>query len=234
MRLLVVFLLAVCGFGQSQQYILGFLRAHPERKELPAEEANRIQAAHMAHLRKMSQSGALVGAGPLLNSPDLRGVLIFKNIKLEEARKMASEDPTVLNKRLRVDLSEWTARPGIGDKVAAILKENPQAKLTMTRHTLVIYWKTAAAPPDLHTSQRPELKAVMQAHREFFREMFEQGKVITAGPFPETNKEFHGVWVYRSDNAAEALELSKRDSLVKAGYAEPHAFVWMVADGVMP
>ena len=54
----------------TDRYALVFLRPSPDRKPLPKEEGEKIQAAHMAHIRSMADSGALVGAGPFERHPD--------------------------------------------------------------------------------------------------------------------------------------------------------------------
>jgi uncharacterized protein YciI len=230
---LLVMLLAGTLGAQSTPYVFGFLRAHPERAEIAAVEAQKIQAAHIAHLDKMAADGVLVGAGPLLDSLDLRGVLIFKGITVEQARAAASRDPAVIGKRLRVDVTGWPGPKGIGDKINALLK-NPDAKYTMTRHGLVVYRKTAASPKDLRTSTKPEIREMFAGHGAFYQQEVQSGRLLAAGPFDEDHPEFHGVRIYKSTDVAELRKWVAADPMVQGGYAEPLVLVWMVADGVMP
>ncbi len=106
MRLLLLLLVSLAGWAQPEApYVFGFLRAHPQRKSLPQEQLMEIQKGHMAHLAKMGRENNLVGAGPLDQSPDIRGILIFKGLTVEQARAAAEQDPAVRNERLVVDLA---------------------------------------------------------------------------------------------------------------------------------
>jgi uncharacterized protein YciI len=48
----------------------------------------RIQEGHMANIRKMAAAGKLAVAGPFAGNGDLRGVFIFQNTTLAEAREI--------------------------------------------------------------------------------------------------------------------------------------------------
>ncbi|MCX6596485.1 MAG: hypothetical protein NTV70_08970 [Acidobacteria bacterium] len=180
MRFLICFLLGAAMWAQeASPYVFGFLRVNPNRKQIPAAESEAIQEKHMAHLNQMAQSGALIGAGPLMASPDLRGVLIFKGVTLAEAVKMSSNDPVVTNQRLKVDLADWMGTPGIGDALAAQLKADPKAKYAMTKHALVVYWKTDRTPADLTA---PAAAPTLQAHMAFTKRLDQEGKFAAEEP----------------------------------------------------
>jgi uncharacterized protein YciI len=220
MRLLPGLAFAVCCLAQtSQPYIFGFLRAHPERKEIPQEQAVEIQKGHLAHLGKMANDGVLVAAGPL-GGPDLRGVVIFRGITLAEARRIASEDPAVVNKRLYVDAAPWPGPAGIGEVVGAKLKENPEAKIEMTKRALVVYWKTGAWPASLAD---PAHKETLDAHRAWIGKLQSGGNVLTVAPLAGS-KDFVGVAVYKMENPEEALKICAEDPFVKAGWVRPQGY----------
>jgi uncharacterized protein YciI len=151
-------LLCLCLLGdacvgqESENYVFGFLRTHPERATLPEAEAAAIQKAHLAHIDKMARDGYLVGAGPLSQSPDLRGVLIFRGITIDRAREIASQDPAVINKRLRVHVEEWKAVKGIGEGIAKNMKD-PNFKFKMTRYGFVVSHVTQQTPQDWDSSE---------------------------------------------------------------------------------
>lgn len=229
-RTLLGFLFAGLCLGQqagTQQYIFGFLRAHPERIPIPAAEATEIQKGHMAHLTKMANDGILVAAGPLVDSPDLRGILIFKGITLAQARKAAEADPAVVAKRLRLDTAEWTGPSGIGEAVAAWIRANPGANAPMTKRTIVVYWKTADFPPDPGSAgARP----VMAGHLEFLSRVNSEGGVLAAGPFAGSD-EFAGVGILEGEDHAAAVERCRaQDPMVKAGWVKPQGFVLYIAE----
>src|SRR4051812_3236384 len=82
--------------SKSTPYYVVFLRPDPARKPLPAEQAARIQAAHMANIQQMALDGVLVSAGPFEDTPaNISGIFIIKADSLESARAIALKDPTV-------------------------------------------------------------------------------------------------------------------------------------------
>ncbi len=231
MRFFLCFTLGATMWAQTATpYVFGFLRVNPNRKQIPAAEAEAIQEKHMAHLNQMAQSGALIGAGPLVGSPDLRGVLIFKGVTLAEAVKMSSDDPVVTNQRLKVDLADWMGTPGIGDTLAAQLKADPKAKYAMTKHALVVYWKTDKTPADLTASAAAP---TLQAHQAFTKRLDQEGKFAAGGPLMNS-KEMAAILILRIPDLAEANKIAAEEPMAKAGWVRTQAFEWYVAEGVMP
>ena len=229
MRVLVAMLCGAAVFGQTaadQDYVFGFLRAHPERREIAQAEAMAIQKGHMAHLAKMAEEGILVSAGPLADSPDLRGVVIFRGITLEQARRAAEQDPAVAAKRLRVDAAPWRGPAGIGEAAAAWMKEHPGESLPMTKRTLMVYWKTPAAPAAFTGAAE---KAAAAEHAEFIRGLRAAGEALAAGAL-RGSEEFVGVIVFASPDVAAAMKRCEADPFVKRGWVRPQAFVWYVAE----
>src|SRR5262245_59358252 len=94
------------GFDSYQLVIL----QRPEHpREYAEDKLEEIQKAHLAHLRQLAQSGKLMVAGPLDDQPDprLRGIAVFRAGSLEEARRLAGEDPAVKAGRLEVVAMTW-------------------------------------------------------------------------------------------------------------------------------
>lgn len=231
MRFLLCLTLGAAVWAQEAvPYVFGFLRVNPQRKQIPAAESEAIQAKHMAHLNEMAQSGALVGAGPLMNSNDLRGVLIFKGVTLAEAVKMSSRDPVVTNQRLKVDLADWMGTPGVGDAITAQLKVDPKTNFKMTKHALVVYWKTDKTPADFTASAAAP---TLQAHMAFTKRLDQEGKFAAGGPLLNS-KEMVAILVLRSPELSEANKIAAEEPMAKAGWVRTQAFEWFVAEGVMP
>ena len=57
-------------------YVMALLKAGPNR-DRPPEEARRLQAAHMANIRRLADQGKLVLAGPFGDDGQLRGIYLF-------------------------------------------------------------------------------------------------------------------------------------------------------------
>src|SRR2546425_11553526 len=95
-------------------YIMGLLRKAPNRPAIANEEAQRIQEGHLSNIRKMAATGELIVAGPFSDDGDLRGVLIFQQTTIEEAKALVDQDPAVKAGRLIIELHPWFAAAGLG------------------------------------------------------------------------------------------------------------------------
>lgn len=99
-----------------RQYIMAFLKEGPNRDQ-DSLEAEKIQAAHLANIEKMAESGKLVLAGPFLDEFEIKGIYLFNVASLEEARALTETDPAVQAGRLVMELHPWYG-------TAAIMKAN--------------------------------------------------------------------------------------------------------------
>jgi uncharacterized protein YciI len=99
---------------EMESYQLVLLVRAPTYQKLPKEEAEALQARHLAHLTAMAESGKMVIAGPLSNQPDpaLRGACLYRVATPEEARALAEQDPVVKAGQLRVDVMTWSVGKG--------------------------------------------------------------------------------------------------------------------------
>lgn len=73
------------------------------------DELDRLQAAHLAHLRELARRGVLVANGPLSDQTDerIRGISIYA-LPLEEALALARADPMVHAGRLAIEGGRWS------------------------------------------------------------------------------------------------------------------------------
>jgi uncharacterized protein len=107
-------------------YTAVFLRRPTDAPSLPPEELNEILARHLAFHAKMRAEGHVVFNGPVSGQPDesLRGIAIYRT-SVEDARRLASQDPAVQAGRLAADVFTWYVQPGVlGDRPASILEAN--------------------------------------------------------------------------------------------------------------
>lgn len=97
-----------------ERWQLVFLRKGPAWTPEVTPEVERIQREHLAHLRRMAESGKMVVAGPFERSddPDLRGLCVYRVESANEARALASQDPAVKAGRLAVSVVTWMAEKG--------------------------------------------------------------------------------------------------------------------------
>jgi uncharacterized protein YciI len=87
-------------------YVMAFLKRGPNR-DLPKDEANKLQAAHMANISRLAEAGKLVLAGPFLGDGDLRGIYIFDVKTIEEAEALTNSDPAIKAGSLVMELIPW-------------------------------------------------------------------------------------------------------------------------------
>jgi uncharacterized protein YciI len=97
---------------ESYQFVILQRPEHP--REYPQDKLEEIQQAHLAHLGHLAESGKLLVAGPLGDQPDprMRGLEIFRAGSLEEAKRLAGEDPAVKAGRLEVVVMTWYTEKG--------------------------------------------------------------------------------------------------------------------------
>jgi len=87
-------------------YVMAFLKAGPNR-ERPSDEAQKLQAAHRANIRRLAAEGKLVLAGPFADNGELRGIYIFDVATVAEAEALTRTDPAILAGQLVMELHPW-------------------------------------------------------------------------------------------------------------------------------
>lgn len=102
------------GAMEFDTYQLVLLKRPAEPPEIPEEEAAEIQRDHLGHLRRMAEEGHLVAAGPFGERDDerLRGLALYRVGSVEEARRLAEQDPAVRAGRLEVEVTTWYTEKG--------------------------------------------------------------------------------------------------------------------------
>ncbi len=98
---------------EMSNYIVGFLKKGPKWTAETTPETEKIQEGHMANIHKMADAGKLTVAGPFTDDADLRGMFIFHNTTIEEARTLVAADPAVKAGRLIFELHPWFAAAGL-------------------------------------------------------------------------------------------------------------------------
>jgi uncharacterized protein YciI len=99
---------------EMESYQLVLLMRAPTWQKLPQEEAEALQAKHIAHLTAMGDSGTMVIAGPFSNQvdPAYRGACLYRVATPEDARALAEQDPIVKAGQLRVEVRTWWVGKG--------------------------------------------------------------------------------------------------------------------------
>lgn len=97
-----------------EAFELVILRRPPDARSYDDATLDRIQREHLAYLASLRDSGQIVTNGPVLDQPDeaLRGLAIYRTGSLEEARRLAEQDPAVLAGRLAAEVMTWWSPAG--------------------------------------------------------------------------------------------------------------------------
>ncbi len=89
------------------QYFVGLIYRGPTWSPEVTEEVQELQAAHLANIGRLMESGEMVLAGPFTDDGDLRGLFFYHVDTLEEAQALVDSDLAVKAGRLRVELHPW-------------------------------------------------------------------------------------------------------------------------------
>lgn len=83
-----------------------------ENRNQDSLEAEKIQAAHLANIQRLSDEGKLIVAGPFLDDKDLRGIFIFDVETEAEVKELVETDPAIIAGRLRYEIHPWMTAKG--------------------------------------------------------------------------------------------------------------------------
>jgi len=95
-----------------ERYSVVFLK-RPANGGAKVADPEALQRQHIGHLQAMARAGKLVVAGPFddQTDPRMRGLCIYRT-SLEEARRLAQDDPAVKAGRLEVEVLSWWVEKG--------------------------------------------------------------------------------------------------------------------------
>jgi len=203
-------------------YLIGFM-TQAEGRLPDGSTQPQLQKAHVANLDAMWKEGLLVASGPIGDTGDLRGVVIFRGDRRAAVEARVAEDPLVKAGFLQVSMGPWLAPVGIGDEYKKWAATNPSVLDRMRTYQLVLLktiWGAARLTED---EQRTFVQQIDQTVKA--------GKLAVAGPVSE-GSDLAWVLVFTAD-AAEADALAASISFVRAGKMLAARHPWMVAEGVL-
>lgn len=206
------------------QYQFGMLERGPKWTAENTPEIQKIQEGHMANIRRMAELGKLVAAGPIIGDGAFRGIFVFKASSVGEAESLAAQDPAIQAGRLKLSFMNWLAPKGIGAKLLAELKTNPNPKYTMTRYYLAFLKKG----PKWTASSSPDIQKLQIAHLWDIRRKLDSGKYVSAGPL-ESQDDRAGILVIAAESPEQAREIAESDPAVRAGRLVIELHTWLVA-----
>lgn len=219
-----IFLLAIQAFAQAntELYYVAFLRPAPDRRLLAREDGERLQAAHMANIRKMAADGILVAAGPFEDNPvTISGIFIMKAASLDEARRIARQDPTVVEKRNTIDVHPWRGPAGIGEEYQRLHKADPKTPENMGVHPIVFI----RPGPNWSKRSGGEPTTGQQMLEQAIDGLRRAGNLVAGGAI-QGEDDFKGLLIFQRISLKTALDALKGQPGMDSGVlkAEPHEF----------
>jgi len=97
-----------------EKYYVVLLKRAPNAPKLEGAALEELQKKHLGHLKAMYEAGKMVIAGPFDEQRDeaMRGMCLYRVATLDDARKLAEEDPAVKAGRLQVEVLAWWVEKG--------------------------------------------------------------------------------------------------------------------------
>ena len=181
-----------------------------------APELQRLQQAHVDYLSKLAMTGQIVANGPIGDEGDLRGVVLFTAVGLDEARQLMSDDPAVKATRLAADV--------IALSVSSQLFVVDAGKDDTPVRQFVI--GLLNAQPGAGEDSGPDA-----GRAAYLLRLRDSGLLVFAAD--ATDRRRRGLLVFASDNAAAVKALAADDPAVKAGRVAIEWHTWFAPDGVM-
>jgi uncharacterized protein YciI len=197
-----------------ETYYLALLGNGPRARQLKKKDAERLQEAHMAHIRYMAGTGALAAAGPVASSPDLRGVFVFRTSTIEEARELTAADPKVEAGDLSVRLLTWRGPRGVGEEYRAWRKENPAAQDRLVTAQLGLVRRAGPGAEAVHLEP--------------------PGSRVLADGTAEGDGDLLAIWVLDAATEEEAQKIVESVEEVKAGQVRLEMHTWYFAERTFP
>lgn len=98
---------------EFDRHTLVLLVRPADAPDLPEDELDRIQDAHLANQARLGDEGYLIAAGPFRDQDDerLRGVAVLA-CDPDKAREFHASDPAVQAGRLAVEVVTWMTPAG--------------------------------------------------------------------------------------------------------------------------
>lgn len=176
--------------------------------------------AHANALRGLMESGKIAAAGPVTEAGPLRGMVLVKTEKPEEAAALIAGLPLVKAGKLKPEALTWFAARAFIKPITKVEKD-----------TRYVFGMLVAGPATGHTPD--EIKAIQAGHMGHINTMHESGKLAIAGPYAGGGNR-RGVFLFKLDTLDAAQALAADDPAIKAGRLKLETFFWTVPTGIFP
>ena len=205
--------------SDPERLVLGFLNSGTERRGETPESLEKLQAAHLANLKKLGDEGKLLLAGPFLNGGAMRGICIFNTSSEKEAQSWMAKDAFVGKGYLKLKTYPFLANL---DAFAT-----PKEQLDLKNYCLVLVEKAPGA-------RRASAEKWAQLQEEYVANVKEMAKdkiLVLDGPVMTTRDRLRGLLIFQSMSETEINSYLMRDSNFRDGYLVAKVYKWMTSKG---
>ena len=91
----------------KQYYFVMLTRGAERKKVTDTAIINRLQAGHMANIKRLYEEGKILVAGPFDDDGNWRGIFIFDCDTQEETEKLLATDPMIKAGWLAYEIHPW-------------------------------------------------------------------------------------------------------------------------------
>jgi uncharacterized protein YciI len=196
------------------------MKRGPNWSAEPANDAEKMQRAHVAYVQSMLESGQAVIAGAIKDDSGIAAVYVFRAKDADEAKGWAMADPAVAAGHLLPEMYQWWS--------ADIMK-----KITTPQKLTTAYLAFLIRGPKWTPQSTPETKEIQKQHLANIQRLADMKKLVLAGPFGGSGT-LRGIFVFRVDSLDEARKLSETDPAVQAGRLALNIHPWLVPEGILP
>jgi uncharacterized protein YciI len=179
-----------------------------------------LQAAHIANVMSLLESGKAVIAGPLGDDSDIAGVLVLRAKSAAEARAWTASDPAVKAGFFSAEMHPWWSED---------VMRKPSSPIKLTTAYLALLSRGAKWTPEV----TPATQEIQKGHMANIYRLAELKKLVVAGPFGDDGQ-LRGIFVFKVASIDEARALTETDPAVQAGRLALDIHPWLVPEGVLP
>lgn len=210
-------------------YRLGLLERGPAWTPERTPHTDSIQAGHMTNIGRMSRMGVLAAAGPFAGNGDVRGIFVWEP-GTERIDTLLAADPAIASGRLKCELYNWVAPPGLGKDYKRRLAERG-VLLQVQPDSMVSYGFVMLRGGGADGARAMNGK-LARRHNAYFEKLRAEGRLLFRGVLDGPD-DLGWVLIMKGDSSTVAQAVAA-DPAVRAGRLTPHVLRWWNAWGTIP
>jgi len=210
------------------KYYVGVLSKGPNFSE--EKIAERIQATSESWKSAIT-TGKLVGAIRVADPVDLWGLLFFKTESMDEMKAIADNAVLVKEGLLKADVLKVWGTKGLGTGLAAMMMDDPDAKMKQETYYMAIYRKGE------NWSEKSDDPATREATADGMQYLFDtynSGALKYYAAIEDMNRPARGMAILSAGSLEEAKVLAEKGPMVVKKWLTVEVAPVQIIGGVLP